>query len=50
MKCKKTMVATGIGMIFLFLLAGSVLPAPKLDKFITIASYLIGSSDALEFD
>jgi len=49
MKCKKTMVATGIGMIFLFLLAGSVLPAPKLDKFITIASYLIGSSDALDF-
>lgn len=44
MKMKKqTMVAVGIGMIFLFLLTSSVLPAPKLPKFITITSYPIGA-------
>jgi TRAP transporter TAXI family solute receptor len=57
MKSKKTMVAMGIGMIFLFLFISSALPAPKLPKFITIASYPIGSlgtilatafSDAIE--
>jgi len=54
---EKIMVAMGIVSILLFLITSAALPAPKMPKFITIASYPIGSlgtilatafSDAIE--
>ena len=43
MRKHKIIVTAGIFFLFVFLLSGSTLPAPKLPKFITITSYPIGS-------